>query len=458
MKRKREKNLMRQTLPWIELFIGSIPHLEEKTGYGYRKSLLSFITYMDKSPAKSSFPKAVKQETIAGWAKQLNARYSFDTVMTSMRIVARFLSFLESEGILEENQLGHLQGRYPGRGLTGIVLALLKPSPKRFLQALKMSAQFISPLGPQMKNFIELARAQGNKYKNEEEILRGFDHFLSSYTRPPRRLSDSIIRKWLNSFLDPVRANRYLSFGVVRRFCLYLRRFDPGAYLPALSLAPPCPPPSLPYIYSRQEILSLLRAAGQLSSSTISPILPDTAYMLILLLYTTGMRLSEALKLQLGDIDWKNQALIVRETKFFKSRIVPIAPSVTNELENYLQLRRQTGLSIKNEAALFQNPHRKGHYSKTGARATFNKLLLQTGIKNSRGSTRPCMHSLRHTMAVHRVEQWYRQGQDVQSKLGLLSTYLGHVNISSTQRYLTMTTELLQQVSDRFRIYTRQEV
>jgi len=182
------------------------------------------------------------------------------------------------------------------------------------------------------------------------------------------------------------------------------------------------------------------------------------AYMLILLLYTTGMRLSEALKLQLGDIDRKKQALLVRETKFFKSRMVPIAPGVMNELENYLHLRLQTGLSTKAEAAVFQNPHRKKHYSKTGARATFNKLLLQTGIKNASGSTRPCIHSLRHTMAVHRVEQWYQQGEDVQSNLGLLSTYLGHVNISSTQRYLTMTTELLHQASHRFQVYTRQEV
>lgn len=457
MKRKKKSSFMQNTLPLIDQFIDSITHLEKSTSYGHRKSLISFVTYLNKKSTKSCFPNRIKKETIASWATHLKKRYSFSTVMKAVRIVVRFLSFLENKGLLKENYLGRMKAQYPKRGLTGIISALLGPSPQKSLQALKIPAQFISPFGPQMQNFIDLARAQGKKYKNEEEILLKFDCFLSSYAQPPCRLSDSIIRKWLASFPAPVRANRYLGFHVVRRFCLYLRRLNPGAYLPDLSLAPPWPPSPLPYIYSRHEIAALLRAASKLKSSKLSPILPNMVYMLILLLYTTGMRLSEVLKLQLGNIDWKNQALVIQETKFFKSRIVPIAPGVMKELENYLQLRQQIGLAINDQSALFQNPHRKSHYSKTAAQYMFNKLLVQTNIKNSRKFTRPYIHSLRHTMAVHRIEDWYRQGQDVQSKLGLLSTYLGHVNLSSTQRYLTMTTQLLQQAAKRFRNYVREE-
>jgi len=108
MKRKTKTSLMQQMLPRVDQVIDMIAHLEEKTGYGYRKSLLSFITYLEKCPAKSTFPRTLKQKTIAGWARHLNARYSFDTVTNSMRIVARFLSFLESEGVLVENPVSYL--------------------------------------------------------------------------------------------------------------------------------------------------------------------------------------------------------------------------------------------------------------------------------------------------------------------------------------------------------------
>lgn len=457
MRREMKTGLIQQMLPWIEKFLRSIVHLGKNTGQGYRKSLLSFVNYLDRSPARKCFPATVKKEVIAGWAKQLSARYSSSTVISSVRIVARFLSFLETKGVVHENQLGRLQKQHPRRGLTGVVQALLSPSPRKSLQTLRAPQRFTSPLGPQMRDFIALAKSQGKKYQNEEEILCRFDCFLNSYARPPRRLSDSIIKKWLILFPSSVRANRYLSFGVIRRFCLYLRRLDPGVYVPDSSLAPPWPPSSIPYIYSKQEIIALLEAAHHLRSSTLSPIRPQMFYMLILLLYTTGMRLSEALKLQLGDIDLKDQALVIRKTKFFKSRLVPIAPGVMKELENFLGLRQQAGLSTDDLSSLFQNPHRRGHYSKSGASGTFSKLLQQAGIKRSRGPGSPCIHSLRHTMAVHRLEDWYRRGEDVQSKLGLLATYLGHVNISSTQRYLTMTTELLQQASNRFRQYAKQE-
>lgn len=126
------------------------------------------------------------------------------------------------------------------------------------------------------------------------------------------------------------------------------------------------------------------------------------------------------------------------------------------ELKDYLKLRERFALPTTPQSPLFQNPHRRGHYSKSATETTFRNLLKIIGIKSNTGHIRPRIHDLRHTMATHCLEGWYRQGKDVQSKLGLLSTYLGHVNISGTQRYLTMTTELLEQASRRFNQYFTQ--
>ncbi len=443
--------------PWIEQFVDTIPHLEKKTSQGYSKALADFVTYLDKVPEGKCFPSTIKCVTIEKWAKQSRKRYSFHTVRGMLRIANHFLSFLEARGILRENPLRRLQEQYPAKGFSGIVRALLSSSPKKSLQALKMPDTFISPLGPHMKNYIALGRAQGKKYRNEEEILLRFDRFLISYPRPPRKLSDAVIRKWISLFHCNVRANRYLTFGVIQRFCLYLRRLDAEAYVPDSSLTPPVPTISLPYIYSRREIRSLVKAARHLKPSKVSPIRPQMVSCLVLLLYTTGMRLGEALKLQLGDIDWKHHTLVVRETKFFKTRLVPLSSSMMKELKGYIECRQACGLSTSETSFLFQNPHRRGHFSKTGARSIFLKLLQEVGCKPVPGTRKPCIHSLRHTMAVHRLEDWYQRGENVQAKLGLLSTYLGHVNIAATQRYLTMTPELLQQASMRFHNYAQQE-
>jgi integrase len=449
MKNEIKGNLISDLQPWIEQFILSIPHLGENTRREYRKNIHLLITHLDKSSNGKGIPTAVKLNTITEWIKEMLTRNTLLTILSRVHIIDRFLSFLEDKGVLGENPLSRVQKLYPRKGLKGIILAMETSSPQESLQALKSPDRFTSPLGRYMQEFIALGQAQGKKYWNEAEMLGRFDRFLMTYAQPPQQLSESVVNEWLGLFSP---RTRYTAFGTVRTFCHYLRRFSPQAYVPDSSLVPP-PPASLPYIYSRAEVVALLRAARQLKSSSISPYRPQTFYTLILLLYTTGMRIGEALRLQFGDIDHENQLLHIRETKFFKSRLVPLSPSMMRELEAYLQLRRQFETPITAQSSLFQNPHRRSHYAKSTVWQTFSEILKSIGIKKTQGRRGPCIHGLRHTMATHRLEDWYRQGESVQSKLGLLSTYLGHVNITATQRYLTMTTELLQQASQRFNQY-----
>lgn len=439
---------------WIVRFVAQIPHLQKDTRQKYRSILLTFVAYVEKiSWKRKCLPIRLKRKILAGFLKEMRARYSLYTVLSRVGIINRFLSFLGKSEVLQENPLTCLQKQFPSKGLKGIILALTGPSPQKSLQALKVPPEFASPLGANMKQFIALHQSQGRIYQSEVHILHRFDRFLRSYSDPPRQLSDSVLKRWLGLFSRSHSAHRYKIFGVIRRFCLYLCRLDPEAYVPDSSFGPSPPPPFFPHIYSRSELVALLKAARQLKPSGYSPLRPQTFYLLILLLYTTGMRLGEALKLQLADIDWKNQALHLRKTKFFKSRLVPLSSGMMKELEVYLQLRQRSGVPTNSQSFLFQNPHQKGPYSSSAVGEPFRRMVKRLGLQPTQGRSGLRLHDLRHTFAVHRLEDWYRRGVDVQSKLGLLSTYLGHVGIASTQRYLTMTTELLQQASQRFNQY-----
>jgi len=171
--------------------------------------------------------------------------------------------------------------------------------------------------------------------------------------------------------------------------------------------------------------------------------------LLVLLLYTAGLRLGEAMRLRLSDINWEERCIHIRETKFFKSRVVPLSPSMMGRLKRYVGLCQRADTTSSRDSPLFPNPRTGQAYSKSRMQDLFRCVCDRVGL-GTRGRSRPRLHDLRHTFAVHRLENCYRNGEDVQSKLGLLSTYMGHVNIYGTQRYLTMTSELLQHASQRF--------
>lgn len=454
MENKMNSDLSSPLLTWIEQFVRSIPQLAKDTRALYQYTVLRFVVYWEKIEGKGKcFPVTVKQETIAKWLKRVNANRCPSTVVLQAGILTRFLSFLKKNGTLRENPLAQLQKQYPRRGLKGIALALISSCPRKSLNSLEIPPRFVSPLGHHMQRFIALSRSQGKIYRAEEYILCRFDRFLMSYPEPPRKLSDPIVSKWLGIFSKSRPEHRYKNFKVIRVFCLYLRRLNPEVYVPDTCLCSSPGPPFIPYIYSRAEVVALIKAARELKPTVRSPLRPQILYILILLLYTTGMRLGEALNLQIRDIDLKDQALCIREAKFFKSRVVPLSSSMMTELEAYLQLRVRSGMPAHSESPLFQGPCRGRPYSISTIQGLFRRMLRDLGLKPTESRSGPRPHDLRATFAVHRLEEWYREGEDVQSKLGLLSVYLGHIGIASTQRYLPMTTELLQQASQRFNRY-----
>jgi len=180
---------------------------------------------------------------------------------------------------------------------------------------------------------------------------------------------------------------------------------------------------------------------------------PGTLRALLLLLYGAGLRISEALRLTLTDADLEQRLLIIRETKFYKTRLVPLGADLSQALTIYLDARFKAQHPSPPEAFLLLTRHSLP-VSVQLAEDTFKRLCRRVGVRRKDASRFvPRLHDLRHTFAVHRLTACYREGGDVQRLLPQLATYLGHVDIDSTQRYLTLTPELLSQASNRFEQY-----
>jgi site-specific recombinase XerD len=207
----------------------------------------------------------------------------------------------------------------------------------------------------------------------------------------------------------------------------------------------PKPPPFVPYIFSHEELQRLLDASVSCESPR-SKLQPHTCRMLILLLYGAALRISEALSLTLADVDLPASMLTIGETKFYKTRLVPMSPALTGSLGTYVA-RRAKEHSTESGAALFLTRAATPLLRHT-AENIFSRLRVRAGVlRHDGGRFQPRLHDLRHTAVVHRLVSWYRQGADVQRLLPQLATYLGHVHIAATQHYLTLTPELLREAS-----------
>ena len=178
----------------------------------------------------------------------------------------------------------------------------------------------------------------------------------------------------------------------------------------------------------------------------------STCRTLLLLLYGTGLRIGEALSLDLADVDLDAGLLRVRNSKFYKTRIVPTGSDLTRVLRDYASERSKRPPISADASFLLTRQGKRP--SRAGAEDAFRRMREHAKVRRVDGARyQPRLHDLRATFAVTRLVRWYREGADVQRLLPQLATYLGHVHISGTQRYLTMTPELLRQASLRFERY-----
>jgi len=306
-------------------------------------------------------------------------------------------------------------------------------------------------LSSAIENYVALKHSLGAVFSVDARILHSFGHAVGDV--PLEAITSEDCRKFCRGQGLPTRfwERKHQS---LCGFFRYLLARGVLANSPFQEPAPHIQRTFRPYIYSHNELGRLLEAASQ-EKNHRGLLDPATLRAIILLLYGAGLRAGEALRLRPCDVKFQERVLSIWGTKFFKSRLLPIGASLAATLAHYAQQRQPVLPSDENPPSFFTT--RTGKTVRLGLlEATFVRLRERAGIRRpSTDRWQPRLHDLRATFAVHRLVAWYREGADLQTRLPLLATYLGHVNVSGTQAYLPMTHELLAEASRRFERYAQ---
>lgn len=315
---------------------------------------------------------------------------------------------------------------------------------------MKRTPTFHSSLAQTMTDFVTYKRIEGFDYSAQAVCLRYFDRFLSQQRHNQTTLNRQIVDAYVVDTAKQAPNTRYNRLSIVRVFSRYLHQFAAGSYV---LHEQPTKRPSLPrwYLYSSHDIAMLLRNAKMLGPA--GSLRSHCFYMLIGLLYVTGLRIAEALALNINDIDTSCGSLFVRRGKFGKERYVVLAPSTLQAVEKYLRQRTAYEPSgVNTPFFLTTATTTSGTRLKYSTAAqTFRQMVRQCGIDRDVQQP-PRLHDLRHTAACNCLLKWYDEGEDVNTKLPILATAMGHVNIECTQVYIHITSRLLEQAAQRFHV------
>lgn len=299
--------------------------------------------------------------------------------------------------------------------------------------------------------YVAMQRSLGMRFTSADRLLRQFAGAMGNVEMPDVR-PEAVV-----TFLQGagiLTATWRLKYNVLSGFYRFAISRGYCQTCPLPSTVPKLPPSQTPYVYSPEELRRLIDATPSLYDCR-SKQQASMFRTLILLLYGSGLRIGEVLRLTMLDTDLIDRVIVVRDTKFFKTRLVPIGPKLSIELCAHVERRRHLPMPAGESSRLFTSYTGQG-WSYSQVITLFQRLRRAAHIDCPEGELHPPrLHDLRHTAAVHRVLAWYRDGKDVQRLLPQLATYLGHLDIKSTQRYLRMTPELLEEASRRFAQYAQ---
>ena len=304
----------------------------------------------------------------------------------------------------------------------------------------------MSTLAKELDRYLSIRRSLGYDLRTDERILRRFITFAEG--QGDHHVSTDLFLRW-QAFCAPVKRHTWARrLGIVRIFAQWLHGLDPEHEVPPQSLIPCRHRRPQPYIYSEQEIRRIVAAAAELPS--INGIRPLTCAALFGLLAVTGLRVSEALSLDTGDIDMETGVLTLRVGKGGKERILPLSQSTTACLEAYAAERDRL-LGYRPEAFFVAD---RGHrLTDCGARYNFAAVCRAIGMREPtkfhRHGRGPRIHDLRHSFAVRTLIDWYRTGKDPAREMIKLSTWLGHASPANTYWYIEAVPELLELASRR---------
>lgn len=301
-----------------------------------------------------------------------------------------------------------------------------------------------------IQDYVRIRRELGADFSSAAKMLRAFGRSVGDVP------VDAIVADQCAAFCHPYESGKRYQWEKHVTLNAFFRYLLGRGHLSTSPL--PDPPRRRrssfrPHIYSHEELQRLLDWIPRVCCNQRWRLQPITLRTLLLLLYGAGLRVGEALSLRCCDVDLSEQLLSICDTKFFKSRLVPIGAKLCNLLETYLGHRRQLSLS-EGERSRFFVFLTGTPVSYESVRAAFAQLRKRADVRRPpRERWQPRIHDLRATFAVHRLVAWYREGADVQTRLPLLATYLGHTSVSGTACYLAMIPELLREAGERFERY-----
>jgi integrase len=302
----------------------------------------------------------------------------------------------------------------------------------------------MSTLRVAVQQYLTMRRGLGFKLHEAGKVLLKFVTFMEQHRASV--ITSRLALDWAqqSSTVQPAEWARRLS--IVRGFARHRSATDPRTEIPPDGLLPYRPKRARPYIYSEQEIRSLLRAALKLPGR--GGMRPWTYNCLLGLLSVTGLRLGEARNLELQDVDLRAGVLTIRGAKFGKSRLVPLHASTCRVLANYLARRKRHWAKRPVSSYVFVSNW--GNQLDVGEiHRTFYTLSRHIGLRGPTDSHGPRLHDLRHRFALMTLLRWYRTGEDAERRLPILSTYLGHVHVSDTFWYLSAWPELMHEAMAR---------
>ncbi len=310
----------------------------------------------------------------------------------------------------------------------------------------------MSELREALDHYLSLRRSLGFKLRQPAAILRNFVAFAES--EGATYITVELMRRWLE---EPSKAQPAIKaewLAMVRRFAIWRCASDSRTEVPPENLLPQRYHRKPPYIYRDEEVEHLVRTAAQLPSRKgLRGLTYSTFFGLVAV---TGMRMSEGVGLDGGDVDLEEGMLTIRQSKFDKSRLVPLHPSTREELRAYAEQRDRI-IPRATTPAFFVAEHGT-RITKWSAGYNFAKVSQRIGLRTpARGHGRgPRLHDLRHRFAVRTLIGWYRAGLNVEREIPKLSTYLGHAHVNDTYWYIEAVPELLQLATERLMLTHRE--
>ena len=298
----------------------------------------------------------------------------------------------------------------------------------------------MSGLHQAVNDYIALKRALGYKPERELRLLADFAAYIER--EGSSCITTLLALAWATQPADAAHSWWSARLDLVRRFAGYVRTLDPKTEIPSRDLLPHRRQRLAAYLYSNEDVQALLAAARRLPGR-----LKGCTYATLLgLLAATGMRVGEAIAIDRSDLQWCEGLLTIRKSKFGKSREVALHDTTQQALQAYARRRDRVFPRPKNPSFFVSQAGTRLFYS--NVHLVFLRLVRRAGLADGH-PRRPRIHDLRHTFAVRTLQDWYRRGSDVDARLPLLSTYLGHVNPSSTYWYLTSAPELVGLAAER---------